>query len=58
MKQFYFSLILMSFAFYVKAQCSFTISQLPNPACNDERCVELQNELQQGVKITYLEIRI
>jgi ubiquitin-like modifier-activating enzyme 5 len=22
---------------------------LPNPSCNDDRCVELQNELQQGV---------
>jgi ubiquitin-like modifier-activating enzyme 5 len=24
---------------------------LPNPTCNDDRCVELQNELLQGVYI-------
>ena len=39
MKQFYFSLILMCLTIYVKAQCSFTISQLPSPACNQATLV-------------------
>lgn len=42
----------MSFAFYVKAQCSFTISQLPNPACNQATLVATTIDAAQTVSST------